>query len=121
MIKTNKSSTHTLGTSTRLNFNITQHSRDAELIKGLVEYLGCGGYYSSSSLNSVEYRLSKNAEIIDKIIPFFDKYPLFGTKKLDFFDLKRAAVIVNNKDHLTAAGLKELLLIKAGMNRGRSN
>jgi hypothetical protein len=119
MIKRLTSSTHKLGICIRLNFTITQHSRDAQLIEGLVEYFGCGNYYPSLSLDRVEFRVSKNT-VINKLLLFFDKYAIQGTKSADFSDFKRAAELMRGKAHLTEQGLKELLLIKAGMNKGRA-
>jgi hypothetical protein len=98
---------------------VSQHSRDAQLIEGLVEYLGCGKYYPSLSLNKVEFRVSKNTEI-NKILLFFDKYAIQGAKTVDYLDFKRAAELMKEKAHLTEQGLKEILLIKAGMNKGRT-
>lgn len=118
MIKIAKSSTHKLGVSVKLNFTINQHSRDAELIKGLIQYLGCGSYYTNSSLPQVEYRVSKSSDI-DKIILFFDQYNLISVKLMDYKDFKRTAELMKNKAHLTQKGLDDILIIKGGMNKGR--
>lgn len=56
---------------------------------------------------------------MDKIIPFFDKYPLQGVKALDYADFKRGAIIVKARGHLTKDGLDQIKNIKAGMNKGR--
>jgi len=55
----------------------------------------------------------------EKIIPFFDKYPIKGEKSLDYANFKRATEIMEIKGHLTVNGLEEIRKIKAGMNRGR--
>ena len=41
-VNISKNKTHRLGESVTLSFRLTQHSRDAKLIKSLVEYFGCG-------------------------------------------------------------------------------
>lgn len=61
------------------------------------------------------------SDIKQKIIPFIEKYPLEGSKKLDFKDFCEIAEIVKSKDHLTASGLEKIRLIKARMNKGRNN
>ena len=99
MIKSTKSLTHKTGISFRLNFTINQHSRDAELIKGLIDYLGCGSYYPSSKLNQVEFRVYKFTEI-DKIFLFFDKYNIQGTKVLDYKYFARGYKLMTNGSHL---------------------
>lgn len=98
---------------------MTQHSRDAELMKTLEEYLGCGNYYLRQDIG--EFIVKRFEDNLNKIIPFFEKYPLQGNKALDFADFKRAAELVANKVHLTELGLEEIRLIKSKMNRGREN
>jgi hypothetical protein len=73
MVKVYKS-TSKLGESVQLVFVITQHSRDTELMKGLIKYMGCGGFSSSKSY--VTFNVAKFPEIFNIIIPFFKKYPL---------------------------------------------
>ena len=63
--------------------------------------------------------VSKFNDIIEKVIPFFDKYPILGNKSLDYLDFKNTALLVENKEHLTKEGYEKILLLKAGMNRGR--
>jgi len=63
----------------------------------------------------------KFSDIIDKIIPFFEKYPLQGAKLADYKDFKRVTELMLTKAHLTKEGLEEIRQIKAGMNRGRTS
>jgi imidazole glycerol phosphate synthase subunit HisF len=55
-------------------------------------------------------------DITEKVIPFLDKYPIQGTKILDFLDFKRVADLMNNKAHLSKEGLDEIRFIKSKMN-----
>jgi hypothetical protein len=89
-------------------------------MKSLVSYLDCGQIYSSSAEGeAVNFTVERFSDITDKIIPFFDKYPIEGVKAFDFADFKRVAELMKNKAHLTADGLEVILKLKAGMNRGR--
>lgn len=103
--------------SVTLRFKLTQHTRDIVLMKNIREYLGCGAYYSSENIG--EFVVSKFLDIKDKIIPFFDKYTILGNKSLDYLDFKKAALLINRKEHLTKEGYEKILLLKGGMNRGR--
>jgi hypothetical protein len=60
----------------------------------------------------------KFSDIIS-IINLFDKYPIQGTKILDFADFKKVSDILKNKEHLTPEGFNKILEIKAGMNKVR--
>jgi hypothetical protein len=55
----------------------------------------------------------------EKIIPFFEKYPIQGEKFLDYLDFVKVIKLMKNKAYLTEEGLDKIRKIKAGMNRGR--
>ena len=118
MIMIMNSSTHRLGFQVLLRFMIIQHSRDDQLIRSLVDYLGCGNVYRYKDV--VEFRITKFDDLNDKVIPFFSKFPIQGVKGLDFIDFCKAVKIINKKDHLTKDGLEKILILKQGMNRGRT-
>ena len=50
---------------------------------------------------SVHLQIAKFTDINEKIIPFFDKYPIKGVKSLDFEDFKKVCKLIENKKHLT--------------------
>jgi hypothetical protein len=83
-------------------------------------YLNCGRYYPKSNSEVGDFVVSKLSDIIGKIIPFFEKYPILGVKCLDFKDFCKASELIKNKAHLTNLGLDQIKEIKAAMNRGRS-
>ena len=108
------------GGSVGFRFKVTQHIRDAELLKSLVNYLGCGKY-SIRPLRPMygDYLVTKLGDIKDKIIPFFDKYPVQGVKFYDFSALKSVMLLRENNNALTKEALAKIQLIKSGMNKGR--
>jgi hypothetical protein len=66
--------------------------------------------------NSARFEVVKFLDITNKIIPFFENYPIQGKKSLDFIYFKHVAVIIKNKQHLTLQGLSKILDIKTRMN-----
>jgi len=58
--------------------------------------------------------------IVNKIIPFFNEYPILGVKSLDFADFKKVAELMETKQHLTSEGLSNIIEIVKGMNLDRS-
>jgi hypothetical protein len=99
-------------------FRITQHSRDKELLKGIEEYFSCGRVEDRKT-EACDYTVNSFKCFDEKIIPFFMKYPLQGSKLLNFEDFKKVVDIMKVKGHLTKEGLDEIKLIKANMNQGR--
>ena len=116
-IKIFKSNTK-LGKAVLLTFQLTQHSKDEQLIRNLVYYLDCGRV--SINREAIYFDVTKSSDLIDKVIPFFKKYQIEGVKHKDFCDFCRVAELVKNRTHLTKDGLDQIRQIKEGMNKGRS-
>jgi hypothetical protein len=108
------------GRQVLLTFYLTQHSRDADLLKNIISYLECGRYSLRKNQLAGDIEVTKFSDLYKKIIPFFVKYPIIGDKSKDFFDFCSAAELVKNKVHLTKEGLETIQKIKEGMNKSRS-
>lgn len=67
----------------------------------------------------VRFNVVKFTEFKDIIVPFFNKYPLYGNKRLDYACFEKVFMLVDNKGHLTLEGLSQIKKIKAGMNTNR--
>lgn len=89
-------------------------------MSSLITYLNCGWLEELPKIhmNSI-LTVSKFSEIRDKIIPFFDQFPLHGAKRLDYLDFCKIANLMEGKLHLTEEGLDQIRQIKDGMNTGR--
>lgn len=108
------------GGSVGFRFLVTQHIRDAELLKSLINYLVCGKYYIRPQRPMYgDYLVTKFDDIKYKIIPFFDKYPIQGVKSFDFSDFKKVFLLRENNNTLTKQALAYIQQIKLGMNKGR--
>lgn len=97
-----KSSTCKTGKAVILKFQIAQHSRDTELMESLITTLGCGKIELNLARSAVYFLVTRYQDTIHKVIPFFDKYLLKGVK---VSDLKKVAILMSNKAHLTEQGL----------------
>lgn len=82
-----KNSKYNTGFQVQLRFRITQHVRDEQLMRNLIEYLGCGNVNRRSREESVDYLVTRFEDIYEKIIPFFAKYPVLGGKIFRLFRL----------------------------------
>jgi hypothetical protein len=75
---------------------------------------------SGRQVKSVSLQISKFYDIVNIIIPFFNQYPIVGTKSLDFKDFKKVCDIIKTKEHLTSPSVfNQILKIKSGMNLNR--
>jgi len=131
-------SSNKLGKRIRLIFGTCLHIRDKDLLIGMANYFKNLNF---NLPNLIEYNLlnsskeisvhcsiinntsllqiKNNFDIENKVIPFFNKYPILGIKRLDFEDFKTVAELVKNKEHLNAEGLNKIIKIVEGMNLDR--
>lgn len=120
-VQLRKASGYKVGYQISLKFQITQGILDKKLLQSIVEYLGCGNYREVAKNNDGRFEVESAKEILAKILPFFDQYPLLGSKAKDCVDFKQVALLIEKKVHLTPEGLEEIRKIKAGMNKARGN
>jgi LAGLIDADG endonuclease len=124
-----KSSENKLGHRVRLIFGTCLHIRDRELLIGIANYFNILNnnlmarkyIYDSATRETSLLQIKNNSDIINKIIPFFDQYPILGVKSLDFSDFKKVAELMKNKEHLTESGFSEIIKIVKQMNLDRNN
>lgn len=113
-----------------LKFHIAQHSRDIKTIEMIISNLGCGKVELVLKQSAVYFVVVKFEDIVKKVIPLFDKYPIKGVKALDYNDFKKVVNILacaacfreakqKTKQHLTEQGLLKIKDIKQEMNSFR--
>lgn len=110
------------GYQVKLEFSIYQHSRDFNLLTHFIQYLDCGRVeIPSTRLNSARFIVYKYSDITEKIIPFFQKYPLRTVKLLNFNDFIKVSNLMKEPlcSHLTLEGIEKIRSIKSNMNAAR--
>lgn len=108
-----------LGVQVQLAYQVTQHNKDKQLMENFKIYLGSGSVRERKRGMALDYIVEKFSDNIERIIPFFQKYPIVGVKELDFADWCEVAEMIKDKKHLSAEGLDKIKKIKARMNTGR--
>lgn len=90
-------------------------------MKLIIKTLGTGTLYKSPKELAVRISIVNYSDITNKIIPFFEKNPLFGVKIYDYLDWCKVHKLMNPKEgyHLTIEGLNIIQQIKSGMNKSR--
>ena len=108
------------GFSVSIEFSVSQHVRDELLLSKFSEYLDCGNISKTTARpDSITFIVRKFNDIKEKVIPFFQRFPLQGIKAMDYQDFCAISKIMEDKSHLTPEGLKKLKSLKSGMNKGR--
>ena len=100
-----------------LSFSITQHYRDKDLFNTIRDYLACGVIEEISTRpNTIHLVVSRQDDILNKIVPIFKENPLITKKSKDFYYFSKVCYLMNNKEHLTEKGYNKILLIKTLKN-----
>lgn len=69
LIDISKSSAYKLGSNVKLTFQVSQHVRDEQLLKSLIDYLDCGNYLVKRDVgNFVVTKFSDKREGLDVIL-----------------------------------------------------
>ena len=136
-----KNNNNKTGHRVRLIFGTCLHIRDKAILIGIANYfnilseevskqldvdfyiniLRCKYIYDSEKKETTLLQIKNYSDIVNKIIPFFNQYPILGVKSLDFADFKKVAELMQNKEHLTEAGFSKVLKIVETMNLDRNN
>ena len=100
-----------------LSFNVSQ--KDPSVLFIIKKELGCGiiktrkdGLHSLDTTNS--------QEIVEKVIPYFIKYPLLSKSKINNFNIFcEISKLVERGEHRDLKGLEKILLLREKLNEGK--
>ena len=109
-----------LGVQVIPEFHVSQHQRRAEVLEAIKGKFGCG-YIKPNNPNNPRdltsvYVVRNLADIRNKIVPFFKKFPLFSSKQKDFEKFAKVVSAMSKGEHLTKNGLSKILKISFSMN-----
>jgi hypothetical protein len=87
------------------------------MLRKLHFFFGVGTIYEREINNTVTYEVQSLRDITNVIIPHFDKYPLITQKRADYLLFKQGVNLLNLKAHSKVEGIREILSLKASMNK----
>ena len=105
-----------------LKFYLKLVEKDKDILYELKKFFGCGNVYfqkdtRSNHQNCYRYEVGKRSDLMEVIIPFFQKNQLLLTsKQKDFTVFCRLMELVEKDIHLTDSGLDRICRIKQQMH-----
>ena len=102
-------------------FVITQGIKTKNAVEKIKKYFGCGAIYLNKRHDNhhehlIKYVVRNHEDLLTKIIPFFEKYPLCSAKKKDFQIFARIIKMMDRREHLRESGLARIRLMVREMN-----
>ena len=117
MIRVRRKPKYRLGFAVEAGFSITLHKKDLMILQEIQTYFGVG-YIRNDLNNKVKFKVESVKDIVNKVIPHFEKYPLITQKLADYILFREVVNMMINKEHLTKKGLNKIVSIKAVINLG---
>jgi hypothetical protein len=103
-------------------FVVTQGAKSVACLEELRQFFGVGRLYVNERHDNhrehlCQFIVGRRSDLIEKIIPFFRRYPLRSAKQQDFEKFARCMELVSCDRHLSSDGLAEIAEIAQTMNR----
>jgi LAGLIDADG endonuclease len=105
-----------VGWEVRPSFSVSQNGDRAEVLHVLQEHFGCGSIRPDRSDKTLKWETRRLDDMIERVIPHFEAYPLLSGKRLDFERFAAICKAMAVGAHRDRVGLMEIVEIAAGMN-----
>jgi hypothetical protein len=105
-----------LGIETRPSFSVSLNRGDLDLLKRLQSYFECGGIRFSRSDRTYKFEVRSVPDLVRKVLPHFESYPLQGKKGKDFERFSEICKKVHANLHRNRAALREIIEMAYSMN-----
>ena len=98
-------------------FQVYQHEKHREILELFRHVFKAGSIYRKSGTHPVlNYSIDSRRSIIEKVVPFFDRYPL--VTKVDAYQKFRTIVVMmENGEHRTREGFEKIVHLAYSMNQ----
>lgn len=103
-------------------FYVKLVEKDKDILYSLNRFFGCGSVYFQKDTrpnhqNCYRYEVYNRKDLRSIIIPFFKKHKLkFNSKRKDFETFCVLMDMINNNEHLTKSGVREMFALKQTMH-----
>lgn len=106
----------TIGWETKPSFAVSQNHYRSEVLYLIQDRLRCGNMRRDFSDQTLKFEVRKLDDLLHKVIPFFEKYPLISGKQKDFELFKDVCFRIGRQEHLEVESFKQILQRAFKMN-----
>ena len=107
------------GVEVRPSFSLSLNEKDLDLLTDLQTFFGCGWIRESKADRTFKYEARAVGDLVDPIIPHFERYPLRGNKAKSFVAFADVCRMIEQGDHLRRDGLRIIIDAAYEMNLGK--
>jgi len=103
------SNRHRFGWEVRPSFSVSQNHDRAELLFLMEKHFSCGSIRPDRSDKTLKFEIRSISDLIEKILPHFEAYPLISGKQKDFLLFRDVCDSIYRKQHLEKEGFIEIV------------
>lgn len=101
-------------------FHVSQRESSKHVLEEVKNFFQCGNLKPNHRTNPKDvtyvYVVRNREDLLHKIVPFFFQYPLRTEKSKDFLLFVEVMKRMENNDHITKEGVKEIINLAYQMN-----
>lgn len=105
-----------IGLEVRPSFSVSQNSDRSEVLKLFQQTLDCGTIRPDRSDKTFKFEIRGLNDLIEKVIPFFKRFPLKSSKNRDFELFAQVCLLMNKGEQRKSSGLRRLIRLAVQMN-----
>jgi hypothetical protein len=108
-----------VGWEVRPSFSVSQNGDRAEVLQLIEATFGCGTIRPDCSDRTLKWETRRLEDILDRVIPHFEHYPLLSGKRSDFERFAAICRLMADGAHRSRDGLIEIVELVRVMPSGR--
>ena len=117
-ISLRKKPDYKVGWQVVMSFNVSQ--KDPSILRILKDTLSCGIIKVRKFDNLYSYDVTNPKDIIQKVIPYFQRYAFLSESKIKNFGIFcKVAKLMDQGEHRNLEGLRKILELREGINEGK--
>ena len=105
-----------VGWETKPSFSVSQNEDRAQILFLMQKVFKCGFIRRDYSDQTLKYEIRSLDDLINKVIPHFEKYPLLSQKQKDFKFFKQVCLLMQRNLHRNKNGLRRIINFAFMMN-----
>ena len=101
-------------------FHVSQNFTSREVLEGIQNVLQCGYIKANDAAGkrdkTLVYVVRDRKDLLEKVIPFFERFPLQTAKRKDFESFRLVVQMMQANEHLKIEGFKKIVAFAFAMN-----
>ncbi len=118
-VSTSRRQKMTTGWEVRPSFSVSQNQDRAKVLYLIADYFQCGTIRPDRSDKTLKYEVRSLKDLVDRIIPHFEKYPLLSEKQAAFQAFRSICLEMIDLKHLDSIALQSILQRAGKINSGK--